>query len=71
MKGSEETPSGSQAGPFNTSRKSSFRTAAGRENRKTNGCGALPTPQLVKIDRVAELLDSGRYSSILHEPRLT
>ena len=56
MRGSEETPSGSQAGPFNTSRKSIPRTAAGGENRKPNGCGALPTPQLVKIDQVAELL---------------
>jgi hypothetical protein len=41
---------------LNTPGKSSFGTAAGRENRKTNGCGALPTPQLVKIDQVAELL---------------
>src|SRR6516162_5628207 len=56
MRGSEETPSGSQAGPLNTSRKSSSRTAAGRENRKTYGCGALPTPQLVKIGQVTELL---------------
>jgi hypothetical protein len=45
---------------LNTPGKSSFGTAAGRENRKTNGCSALPTPQLVKIGQVAELLAVAR-----------